>query len=109
MLFGVSSVTWRLLLMMLVAVLVTASMNVFEVERKRKIKQLEEARREAQRIALTIHTKTRQETEVWLDALVKIGRRIAGMEEADDSHERCGDRGARDAGGGHRGDRAVRG
>ncbi len=82
--FGVSSVTWRLLLMMLVAVLVTASMNVFEVERKRKIKQLEEARREAQRIALTIHTKTRQETEVWLDALVKIGRRIAGMEEADE-------------------------
>ncbi len=83
-LFGISAVTWRLLLMVLVAVLVTASMNVFEVERKRKIKQLEEARREAQRIALTIHAKTRQETEVWLDALVKIGRRIAGMEEADE-------------------------
>ena len=84
MLLGISVVTWRLLLMILVAVLVTASMNVFEVERKRKLRQLEEARREAQKIALTIHAKTRQETEVWLDALVKIGRRIAGMEEADD-------------------------
>ncbi len=57
MLAGVSAVTWRLLLMILVAVLVTASMNVFEVERKRRIKQLEEARREAQQIALTIHTQ----------------------------------------------------
>ena len=76
--------TWRLLTMALVAILVTASMNVFEVERRRQIKRLEEARREAQKIALSVQSKSRQQAEVWLDALVKIGHCIAGMGEADD-------------------------
>jgi signal transduction histidine kinase len=81
---GVTIETWRLLLMVVIAVLVTGSMNVFEIERRRHIDRLEAARREAQRIALSIHTRTRQEAEIWLDALVKIGQRIAGMDAADD-------------------------
>lgn len=81
---GVSIQTWRILVMVALVVLVTGSMNVFEVERRLELRRLEEARREAQKIALTIHAKTRQQVEVWLDALVKIGHRIAGMDEADD-------------------------
>jgi signal transduction histidine kinase len=76
--------TWRLLMILLLTLLVTRSMHVFEVERQQEIERLEEARREAQKIALTIHTKTRQQAEAWLDALVKIGHRIASMDEADD-------------------------
>lgn len=81
---GVPIETWRLLLIVLLTVLITRSMHVFEVERQQEIERLEEARREAQKIALTIHTKTRQQAEAWLDALVKIGHRIASMDEADD-------------------------
>ena len=81
---GISVETWRLLSMALVTVLVTGSMNVFEVERRKKFERLEAARREAQKIALTIHMRSRQQAEVWLDALVKIGHHIASMDEADD-------------------------
>lgn len=83
-LLGLPIDTWRVLAMALVALLVTGSMNVFEVERRQEMERLEAARKEAQRIALSIHTKTRQQTEVWLDALVRIGRRIASLDEADD-------------------------
>lgn len=76
--------TWRVLVMTLLVILVTRSMNVFEIERQQELRRLEDARREAQRIALTIHTRTRQQVEIWLDALVKIGHRIAGMDEADE-------------------------
>jgi len=81
---GISIDTWRVLVMALLAVLVTRSMNVFEIERQQELRRLEDARREAQKIALTIHTKTHQQVEVWLDALVKIGHRIAGMDETDE-------------------------
>ncbi len=81
---GVPLETWRLLSMMLVALLVTGSMNVFEVERRQEIEQLEAARKEAQKIALSIRAKTRQQTEIWLDALVNVSRRIASLDEADD-------------------------
>lgn len=81
---GISIDTWRVLTMALLAVLVTRSMNVFEIERQQELQRLEDARREAQKIALTIHTKTHQQVEIWLDALVKIGHRIAGMDETDE-------------------------
>jgi signal transduction histidine kinase len=81
---GIPIHLWRVGIMALLALLVTRSMNVFEVERRQELRRLEEARREAQKIALTIHTRTRQQVEVWLDALVKIGHRIAGMDEPDD-------------------------
>ncbi|MBK8021218.1 MAG: GAF domain-containing sensor histidine kinase [Chloroflexi bacterium] len=83
-LIGAPTETWRLLLIALVAVLVGASMNVFEIERQHKIKRLEEARREAQSIALSIRTRTRQQAEVWLHALARISHCIAAMDEADD-------------------------
>ncbi len=81
---GVPIETWRLVTMILVAALVTGSMNVFEVERRQEIERLEAARKEAQKIALSIHARTRQQTEVWLGALVRLGQRIAGMDEADE-------------------------
>jgi signal transduction histidine kinase len=74
---------WRLITMTAVAALVMRSMGVFEIEREQEITRLNAARHEAQKMALTIHTKSRQESEMWLNALVGIGRRVANMDEAD--------------------------
>ena len=69
--------------MALLAVLVTRSMNVFEIERQQELRRLEEARREAQKIALTIHTNPPAGGNL-AGRLVKIGHRIAGMDETDE-------------------------
>jgi len=74
---------WRLIAMTVVALLVMRSMSVFEIEREQEIQRLNAARHEAQRMALTIHAKNRQESEAWLDALVNIGRRVANLDDAD--------------------------
>ena len=74
---------WRLIAMAVVAILVMRSMGVFEVERQQEIHRLNMARHEAQRMALTIHAKSRQESEAWLDALVNISRRVANLDDAD--------------------------
>lgn len=74
---------WRLIMMTVVALLVMRAMNVFEIERQQEILRLNTARREAQRMALTVHTKNRRESESWLNALVNIGRRVANLENAD--------------------------
>lgn len=74
---------WRVGTMALVALLVSGSMSVFEVERKQEITRLQAARRTAQNTARAIRATSQHESEVWLDALVKISRRIANMEDAD--------------------------
>lgn len=80
---GMSLSLWRVTSMSLVAVCVIGSMNVFELERQQEMNRLNVERRDAQRRAVTIHAKVRQEEVVWLDALVQIGQRIANMDETD--------------------------
>ncbi|MCC6803969.1 MAG: GAF domain-containing sensor histidine kinase [Anaerolineae bacterium] len=74
---------WRVGTMALVALLVSGSMSVFEVERKQEIARLQAARQQAQNTARAIRATSQHESEIWLDALVKISRRIANMEDAD--------------------------
>jgi len=75
---------WRTLSMLLVVVLVIASMYIFEVERDEEILRLEKERHEARQMALTIHTRSRQQSEQWLNSLVNLNRRISNLDPADE-------------------------
>ncbi|MFN8452200.1 MAG: GAF domain-containing sensor histidine kinase [Anaerolineae bacterium] len=74
---------WRVGAMALAALLVSGAMNAFEIERQEEIAHLHAARKQAQNTARAIRATSQHESEIWLDALVKISRRVANMDDAE--------------------------
>lgn len=74
---------WRVGSLALVALLVSRSMNIFKIERQQELARLQIARAEAEQAAQTIHAQSQQESELWLNALVKVSQRIAAMDDAE--------------------------
>jgi signal transduction histidine kinase len=58
-------------------------MYIFEIERDEEILRLEQERHDARQMALKIHTRSRQQSEQWLNSLVNLNRRIANLDSAD--------------------------
>ena len=74
---------WRIGSLVLVALLVAESMNIFGIERQQEILRLQRAREAAENAALTIRAQSQKESEAWLNALVNISQQIAAMDDTD--------------------------
>ncbi len=81
---GIPIDLWRVGSLILMALLVSNSMNIFEIERQQEIVRLQVARKEAENAAITSRANSRRESERWLNALVKISQRIAAMDDTDE-------------------------
>jgi len=74
---------WRMLSAFAVTFFVIRGLDVFDAIQKMRIKKLQIERDSAQKTALQAQIIARETAESWMDALVKINRRIAELEQVD--------------------------
>lgn len=75
---------WRMLSAIAVAAFVVRGLDVFTAIRKRQMRELQNERDRAQRIAFEAQIAARQTAENWTDALINISRHIAELNDVDD-------------------------
>ncbi|MCL4529131.1 MAG: GAF domain-containing sensor histidine kinase [Chloroflexi bacterium] len=76
---------WRMVSSLALLFFVVRALNVFEAERRHQLKKLDEERTHAQDATLRAQLEARQVAENWTDALVSLSRRVANMDNVDDT------------------------
>ncbi len=80
---GIAVQIWRTLSAMIVTIFVVKALDVFETERRLHVFELEEAHSKAQMAIVDASNSVRVNAENWTNALVKISRCIAEIENTD--------------------------
>ncbi len=76
---------WRMFSAVIVMFFVVKALDVFEAIRKRQVLALQADRNRAQHEAIEAQIQARKTAENWTNALVNISRRIAELENVDDT------------------------
>ena len=75
---------WRMLSAVAVTALVIKGLDVFDAVRKRQIRALQHERDNAQKTAFSAQIAARETAENWTNALIRISRHIAELDDVDD-------------------------
>lgn len=75
---------WRMLSAVAVTALVVKGLDVFDAMRKRQMSALQGERDQAQQAAFVAQIAARETAENWTDALIRISRHIAELDDVDD-------------------------
>jgi signal transduction histidine kinase len=76
---------WRMLSSLALLFFVIWVLDIFETERKHQLERLDEERAHAQADVLKAHFEARRTAENWTEALVSLSRRIANMDNVDNT------------------------
>jgi nitrate/nitrite-specific signal transduction histidine kinase len=81
---GLPIAFWRMLSAFTVTFFVIRGLGVFDANRKRQLKTLQDERTQAQKEALDAQIAARQTAEKWTEVIVSINRRITELDDVDD-------------------------
>jgi signal transduction histidine kinase len=82
---GIPVQFWRMLSGLALLFFVVRALDIFEAERKNHLELLDEERARAQAATLETQLEARQTAENWTEALVSLSRRIANMDNVDNT------------------------
>ena len=80
---GIPVQFWRMLSGLALLIFVVRALDIFETERRHRLKRLDDERARAQLATLKAQSEARHTAENWTEALVGLSRRIANMDNVD--------------------------
>ena len=82
---GIPVQFWRMLSGLALLFFVVRALDIFEAERRHQLERLDEERARAQAATLEAQLEARHTAENWTEALVSLSRRIANMDNVDNT------------------------
>jgi signal transduction histidine kinase len=82
---GIPVQFWRMLSGLALLFFVVRALDIFEAERKHQLERLDEERARAQSATLEAQLEARHTAENWTEALVSLSRRVANMDNVDNT------------------------